>query len=286
VEAALRAELTLTLHSEEPISALAELAMAQNMLAKLHIKVNTGMNRLGFDPSNVGVLLQKLHAYPHLEVEGIFTHFATADQMDQAFTWQQLTHFTQLLDELDAAHLRPSLAHAANSAAMLQFPAAHLDMVRCGIALYGLHPDAQSCQLPPPFQPVLSWKAQIVQLTPLRPGESVSYGRTFQAAKPMVVATIPVGYADGFPRSPTHWGSVLIHGAQAPIVGRVCMDQTVVDVTALRQRGLPVAAGDEVVLIGQQQHQHLTVDMIGQRMDTINYEVVSRIMPRVPRLLV
>ncbi len=285
VEEALRRQLTLTLHDAESLAPMAQLAQSHGVHARLHLKVNTGMNRLGIEPAIVLELLQRAHAHRHnIEIEGIFTHLATADQRDQRFAQQQLARFQAVLSQLECAQLRPALAHAANSAATLQLPAAHLDMVRCGIALYGLHPSVESCRLPANFQPALAWKARIVQLTALQPGDCVGYGCTFQAERPTTVATVPIGYADGFPRSPHHWGSVLIHGAKAPIVGRVCMDQTMVDVTDLVAAGATVKSGDEVVLLGSQRGNTLSAETIGQRTGTINYEVVSRILPRVPRL--
>ncbi|MCB0010206.1 MAG: hypothetical protein KDE04_27260, partial [Anaerolineales bacterium] len=145
--------------------------------------------------------------------------------------------------------------------------------------------DPETTPLSQLFRPVLSWKAQVVHITAVAAGESVGYGRAFVAPHAMTVATLPVGYADGFPRSPHHWQSVLLHGTVAPIVGRVCMDQTMVDISALHAQGISVAVGDEVVLLGQQGASQLTAEAIGTRTGTINYEVVSRILPRVPRIL-
>jgi alanine racemase len=191
-----------------------------------------------------------------------------------------------LLDQLEQAGLRPPLAHAANSAALLTLPETHLDMVRCGIAFFGLHPDVDATRLPAGFQSAFRWKAQVAHVVQLQPGDSVSYGREFIATEPMTVAVIPVGYADGFPRRPFHWGNVLIHGCAAPILGRVCMDQTIVDVTAIVAQTGPIRQGDEVVLIGRQGELELTVDEIGRRLGTINYDVVSRILGRVPRIYI
>jgi alanine racemase len=252
--------------------------------ATVHLKVNTGMNRLGLLPQQTGEFLATLRDFTHIEVEGIFTHFATSDT-DLDFARVQLDRFTTLLQELERAGLRPRLAHAANSAATLSLPAAHLDMVRCGIILYGLDPDVEGSPLPASFRPVLRWKAQVAQVSTLQPGDGVSYGLEFVATNPMTVAVIPVGYADGFPRRPLTWGSVVIHGEHAPILGRVCMDQTVVDVTAIAAH-TPVRQGDEVVLIGEQGAQTLSAAEVARRLGTINYDVVSRILARVPRILV
>jgi alanine racemase len=264
-----------------------EIAAAARQLgkrARVHLKVNTGMNRLGVTPDEAAPLLRAMGQLDRLEVEGIFTHFATSDT-DRDFAEVQFGVFATLLDELGAAGLRPPIAHAANSAATLTMPHTHLDMVRCGITLYGLDPDEDDTPLPAGFVPALSWKAQVAQVRHLQVGDAVSYGREFVADRPMTVATIPVGYADGFPRRPYHWGSVLIHGQFAPILGRVCMDQCVVDVTQIAAVE-SVRQGDEVVIIGRQGEAEISAAEAGRRIGTINYDVVSRILARVPRYIV
>jgi alanine racemase len=281
---AVRHRITVTVFDLETVQMLDAVAAAAGVQATVHVKVNTGMNRLGLLPQTVGDFLMMLRDFRHITVEGLMTHFATSDT-DREFAHLQFTRFTRLLDELAAAGLRPPLAHAANSAATLFMPETHLDMVRCGIALYGLDPDVDAAPLPPGFCPALSWKAQVAQVSFLQPGDAVSYGREFVAEQPMTVAVVPVGYADGFPRRPTTWGSVLIHGAEAPLLGRVCMDQFVVDVTAIAAQ-TPVRQGDEVVLIGRQGDRALSAAEVGRRLGTINYDVVSRILPRVPRRMV
>jgi alanine racemase len=283
-------ELTTTVYDLETAQALNQAAQLQARrsqvhLAKVHLKVNTGMNRLGVRPEAAVGVLRELVKLPGIEVEGIFTHFATSDS-DRAFACVQFGRFQQLLAELAAEELRPPIAHAANSAAALYMPETHLEMVRCGIALYGLHPDVDGARLPSGFRPALSWKARIAQVDRLQPGESVSYGQEYVATAPVVSAVIPVGYADGFPRRPHTWGSVLVHGQPAPILGRVCMDQTVVDVTAIVEQGEFVQQGDEAVLIGAQRNAVVTAEEVGERLGTINYDVVSRILGRVPRQLV
>jgi alanine racemase len=278
--------ITTTVFDLESAGALATAAAAANTQAVVHVKVNTGMNRLGIAPEAAPGFLAQLQREQPLQVEGLFTHFATADLADKGFLYEQFARFERLLAQLKAKGLRPPLAHAANSAALLTVPATHLEMVRCGIALYGLHPDAEATRLPAGFAPVLSWKAMVAHVLQLQPGESVSYGQEFIASNPMTVAVIPVGYADGFPRRPHHWGSVLIHGQPAPILGRVCMDQTIVDVSTIVQGGRPVCQGDEVVLLGRQGNAELGADQVAERLHTNNYDVVSRILPRVPRVYV
>ena len=278
---AVRYGLTTAVYDQAMLAALDQAALP-NQPALVHLKVNTGMNRLGLLPAEVPQFLEAARRFTGVQVEGIFTHFATSDLDDKSFAWEQFVLFRALLTQLEALGLRPPLAHAANSAAMLTMPETYLDLVRSGIALYGLHPDAEETRLPPEFRPALRWKTQLAQIRQLQPGESVSYGREFVATQPMMIGVIPVGYADGFPRRPFHWRNVLIHGCPAPILGRVCMDQAMVDVTAIRA----AQQGDEVVLIGRQGNAELTVDEVATRLHTNNYDVVSRILARVPRLIV
>ena len=284
-EVAISHRITVAVYDLETAQAFAEAATLEQP-AVVHVKINTGMNRLGLLPAEAPNFLKILHTMPRLSVEGIFTHFATSDLDDKDFAWVQFHQFQHLLTLLNEQGLRPPLAHAANSAAMLTMPETHLDMVRTGIALYGLHPDPDETRLPVAFRPALSWKTEIAQVRTLQPGETVSYGREFIAAQPMTIAVLPVGYADGFPRRPFHWGSVLIHGHVAPLLGRVCMDQVMVDVSAIVAESGPVRQGDEVVLIGCQNDAQLTAEMIAKRLGTNNYDVVSRILARVPRIVV
>jgi alanine racemase len=278
--------VTPTIFDLATAQALDAAARAANRRATIHVKVNTGMNRLGLRPEQVTTFLSELAALSMLEAEGIFTHFASADLADKRFAQEQLARFVTLLSQIERAGLRPPLAHAANSAALLTMPESYLDMVRCGIALYGLHPDAVETPLPPEFRPALTWKAEVAHVVDLRAGESVGYGEEFVASQPMTVAVVPVGYADGFPRRPYHWNAVLIHGQPAPILGRVCMDQTIVDVSEICATQGQVYQGDEVVLLGRQGDQVLGVDEIAARLHTNNYDVVSRIMARVPRVYI
>jgi alanine racemase len=287
---AVRYQLSITVYDVEIVDALNQAAAATEQAlpgqARVHVKVNTGMNRLGLTPAAVPAFMETLQRFAHVQVEGIFTHFATSDLADKSFAYEQFDRFNALLIELTARRLRPPLAHAANSAALLTMPETYLDLVRTGIALYGLHPDADETRLPIGFRPALCWKTQIAQVRQIQPGESISYGREFTAPQSMTVAVLPVGYADGFPRRPFHWGSVLIHGCLVPILGRVCMDQTVVDVTAIMVEHGAVQQGDEVILIGRQGNAELSAETVATRLGTNNYDVVSRILPRVPRLVV
>lgn len=283
---ALANAVTLTVFELETATALHTAAHAAGQRLTIHVKVNTGMNRLGVRAEEAPALLAALATLDGLTVEGVFTHFATSDELDKTHAEAQFTRFQALLDTLRRTGLRPPLAHAANSAALLTMPHTHLDLARSGIALYGLDPDMAQCTLPAGFRPALAWKAIVTQVSDLAPGEAVSYGREFIADHPMRTATLPIGYADGFPRRPQTWGSVLIHGQHAPILGRVCMDQTVVDVTAIEAATGPVRQGDEVVIIGRQGDASISAESASVRVGTNNYDIVSRILARVPRIYV
>jgi len=279
---AVRLGLTLTLYAVESAQALSRAACALGRTVKVHVKVDSGMGRLGIRAEQISEILELLHEIidlPGLELEGIFTHFATADMQDQAHARVQLTSFQNVLQVIGEKHIHPGVVHAANSAAIFSLPEAHFDMVRPGIALYGLDPSPE-VRLPAGFRPALSFKTQVAQVKVVPEGECISYGCTYITERATRIAILPVGYADGFRRAPTNWGSVLIHGQEAPLLGRVCMDQSIVDVTHIPQ----VRVGDEVVLIGRQGEAVLTAEQVAQRLGTINYEVVSEILARVPRV--
>ena len=279
---AVRLRLTLTLYSLESAQALSRAAQALNQAVKVHVKVDTGMGRLGIRAEGIAEivgLLREITKLPHLELEGIFTHFAMADTQDQTHARMQLVQFQHVLQYIEGEHIRPPLVHTANSAAIFSLPEAHFDIVRPGIALYGLDPSSE-VRLPAEFRPALSFKTQVAQVKDIPEGESISYGCTYTTDRSTRVAILPVGYADGFRRAPTNWGSVLVHGQEAPLLGRVCMDQCIIDVTHIPH----VKVGDEVVLIGQQGTASFTAEQVAQRLGTINYEVVSEILARVPRV--
>ncbi|MHB1354797.1 MAG: alanine racemase [Anaerolineae bacterium] len=272
-------DVTVTLFALDTAQALARAAASLGRLASCHIKVDTGMGRLGLMPAEVVSFTQELRNLPLLRVDGIFTHLASADEPDFSYARYQLSLFDGVLAELRQVDQVPRYIHAANSAALLRLPQSRYNLVRPGIALYGINPSG-AAPCPDDFRPALSFKCQIAQIKELPPGSAVSYGCTFITQRLSRIAVIPVGYADGFRRAPRNWGYVLVSGQRAPIVGRVCMDQTMIDVT-----DIPSARqGDEVVLIGNQGNEHLTVDQVAEQLGTINYEVVSEILARVPRL--
>lgn len=272
-------DLAATVFNLDVARALSRAGRELDRQVRIHIKVDTGMGRLGLLPGEVLPAVTALQQIPGLVLEGIFTHFSVADT-DPDYTRRQLATFKQALDALAAAGIVFPLVHAANSAAILTLPETHFAMVRLGIAMYGLHP-APQIRLPVDFRPALSFKTQIAQVKLLPAGSYVGYGNSYQTVGPQRIAVIPVGYADGFRRAPRHWGEVLVRGQRAPLVGRVCMDQAMIDVTAIPG----VRQGDEVVLIGEQGTERLTAEEVADRLGTVNYEVVSEILARVPRVV-
>lgn len=272
-------DVAATVFSLDVARALSRAAVELHSRARVHVKVDTGMGRLGLLPDQVVGFMQELAALPGLALEGIFTHFALADSRDKSYTAWQLARFRGVLEALSALGIRLPCIHAANSAAILEMPETHFNMVRLGIAMYGLDPSPE-VRCPADFRPALTFKTLVAQVKELPAGSAISYGCSFRTIRPSRIAVIPVGYADGFRRAPVHWGEVLVRGTRAPIVGRVCMDQTMIDVTDIPG----VREGDEVVLIGQQGQERITVEDVADRLGTINYEVISEILARVPRI--
>jgi len=273
-------DITVTLFDAQVARALSRAGGDLGRRARAHVKVDSGMGRLGQLPENVLPFVREIHALPNLELDGILTHMSSADDTDLAYTHGQLARFEGVLDDLRDDGLLPRRIHAANSACILRLPESWYNMVRLGIAMYGLDP-SPDCPCPPEMLPALSFKCQVAQVKTLPPGSDISYGRTYTTTRTSRIAVIPVGYADGFRRAPQHWGEVLVRGARAPIVGRVCMDQTMIDVTDIPG----VRQGDEVVLIGTQGDERITADEVAASLGTINYEVISEILARVPRVV-
>lgn len=273
---AVREDLSQTVYSYETARRCSQAARELDKKARLHIKVDTGMSRLGIAPSALADFLQFVAKLPGLEIEGIYSHLAAADA-DNDFTVKQIQTFTgavELSRPFFAA--RPPLLHLCNSAGTLAYPGAHFDMVRAGLAVYGLWP-ASGLAGTIPLRPALKLKAAVSQVRQLPAGAPVGYGCGYKMPRDGSIATIPIGYADGWDRGLSNRGQVTIAGRAAPIAGRVCMDQSMVDVTGLP----PVSAGDEALLLGG---EDCPVESIAAILGTINYEIVSRISPRVPRI--
>jgi alanine racemase len=268
-------DVALTAWSAEQVDAAAVAAARAGRPARLHLKVDTGMSRLGVTPEGARDLAQHVRGRRAVVLEGIFTHFACADDPASSSADDQLRLFGEVVDSL--GDVRPPLVHAANSAAILRLPGSWLDLVRLGIAMYGLSPGA-AVPLLPGMRPAMTWKAVLAQVKTLPPGRGISYGHTYVTTRTERIGTLPVGYADGWRR--IDGNEVLVRGRRLPIVGRVCMDQCMV-----RLDDVPGAApGDEVVLVGRQGDDEITGDDVAARWGTIGYEVVCVVGRRVPRV--
>ncbi len=278
-EVASELNLSMVVASMDCMQSAIEASKATGVSFKLHVKVDTGMNRVGIrSAAELEQVLYAIENEPALELEGLMTHFACADETDKSYTHMQNERFKQFIDIVHKRGLSP-IVHAANSAAALGCKDMVYDMVRIGISLYGCYPsDEVSREIT--LAPALSLHSQITTIKTVEPGEKLSYGGTFTATKRMRVATLPIGYADGFNRLLSGNGDVLIRGARAPIVGRVCMDQTLVDVTNIEDAQLL----DEVVCIGSQGGEQILASEFANKIGTINYEVLCAISKRVPRL--
>jgi alanine racemase len=261
------------------LPALAKAARSHPAPYPIHLKVETGMGRLGFSPEELFSLLDNPIVQSPLQVEGMMTHLADADGTDSASTERQLGAFRTILEQIRQRGFTLPLIHTANSAAIVRFPEAHFSLVRPGIMLYGYHTLPATVPASD-LRPVLSLQTRIVQLRTIPRGGTVSYNGTFVAARPTRIAVLPIGYADGYSRRLSHCGSVLIQGRRAPIVGLVCMDMIMVDVTDLA----PVQVGEIVTLIGQQGQESIWADEVADWIGTIPYEVLCGIGSRVPRL--
>jgi len=275
----IRWRLTPSLITLEFAQALSGSAAAGGQIVPVHVKVDTGMSRYGLMPEETVEFMLALRRLPGIQIEGLFTHFATADSADPVFVRRQLAIFNELRAVLSENGIQIPVAHTANSAATMRLPETHLNAVRPGIAMYGLRP---SDQWQPVFEirPALALKSMVCRVRDIPAGAGVSYGRTFVAEKTTRVALVPVGYGDGYHRILSNRGSVLIRGSRAPILGRVCMDQFVVDVSAIPG----VQQEDEVVLVGAQGSEAIRAEEVASLAGTINYEVTTSLLPRVARL--
>jgi alanine racemase len=244
-----------------------------------HLKVDTGMGRLGVLAAEATRWIPELKRLQALKLDGVFSHFSHAESVEGEYTRKQLMIFNDVISQLRAEGLAPPLVHFANSAATITLPAAYFNMVRPGLMLYGVYPSAaMASQIA--LKPVLSWKTKILQLKKVPSGASISYGQTFVTKRESLIATLPVGYADGYSRLLSNRGQALVAGQRAPIAGRVCMDLTMIDVTDIRN----VQQGDEVVLLGRQGAAEISADEMAAWTNTISYEILTSIGARVPRI--
>ena len=269
-------DLAVTVFQAEVARALSEAAGRAGRLARIHLKIDTGMGRIGVAPHDAVALARSLRALPHIAVEGCFTHLATADDVDLAPAQAQLAAFRTVLDELGRAGVAVGMRHAANSAAVLALPDSHFDLVRCGIAVYGVAP-APHLRGRVRLRPAMRLRARIVHAKRVDTGTPIGYGHVYRTQRPATIVTVPVGYADGYPRLAGLRGQVVINGHRLPIAGRISMDQLTVDAG-----DAPIKIGDEVELWGDA----LPVDEVANAAQTISYEVLAGVSARVPRVFI
>lgn len=273
-DSALLYDLRPAVYQMEVVQECAKWARAYRRKMPLHIKVDTGMGRVGLRPEQVVEFVKQVNSLPSVEVEGLFTHFAVADEPANPMTSEQLARYAQVLADLKAEGIEIPLRHTCNSAGIMLHPEGHYDMVRAGIAMYGLAPDP-AVTWPVELKPALSWKTRISFLKEVEAGAPLSYGATYRAAERERIAVVPVGYADGLSRTLSNRGQMLVNGHPCPIVGRVCMDQTLIRIPD----GVAAQVGDDVIIVGP----GLPAEAMAALLGTINYEIVCDIGPRVPR---
>ena len=275
---AIKNDIRLTVFDFETAQLVSEAAKAIDSDAKIHIKIDTGMSRIGFFPTAESAgIIKEISALPGIEIEGIFTHFYASDSADKTSALEQVEKFNNFCGVLEEKGVNIPIKHCSNSAAAISMPEANLDMVRLGIAMYGLYPSDDVHELE--LVPALSLKSHIVMVKEIPAGTSVGYGGTYTAAGPVKVATVPVGYADGYFRLLSNKGYVLINGCTAPIIGRICMDQFMVNVSSVPD----VSRGDEVILVGSSEDKTVTMEEISALAGSFNYEFACDIGKRVPR---
>lgn len=279
----LQHEIRMNVYDEEMAQAISDVAVKEGKTAYIHIKLDTGMARLGFQicPESVETI-KRISQLPNLCMEGVFTHFAKADEADKSFTKFQIEEYKKMTDWLADAGVRFEYSHSSNSAGIIDVPEANMDLVRAGISIFGLYPSEEVDKNAVDLKPALELKSHVASVKEIEEGTPVSYGGTFKAPHRMKIATVPVGYGDGYPRSLSNNGYVLIRGRRAPIVGRICMDQFMADVTEIED----VRFGDKVTLIGRDKEEWLPVERLGELSGRFNYEFVCCLGKRIPRVYV
>lgn len=276
-------EVRMAVFKYDMAKEISDAAVRLKKNAIIHIKADTGMSRIGIKPDESGAdVVKQIATLPNITVEGIFTHFAKADETDKTATYEQIRKFNEIVALIESRGVKIPIKHCSNSAGIVEIKEANMDVVRAGITLYGLWPSNEVDKTIINLKPVLSLKSKIVYIKEIEAGTSVSYGGTFTAGKITRVATIPVGYGDGYPRSLSNKGYVLIHGKKAPILGRVCMDQFMVDVSDITE----AKELDEVTLVGESEGARLTVEEVGGISGRFNYEFVCDLGKRIPRVYI
>ena len=279
----LKHEIRMNIYTEEMAESISRMAAREGKTAYMHIKLDTGMSRLGFGINEQSVeTIKRISKMPNVNMEGIFTHFTKADEKDKSFTKKQIQEFVWMTERLKEKNVRFAYEHCSNSAGIIDVPEANFDIVRAGISTYGLYPPEEVDKTNVKLKPAFALKSHVAFVKEIESGTPVSYGGTFVAKEKMKIATIPVGYADGYPRSLSNKGYVLIRGKKAPILGRVCMDQFMVDVTQIEG----VSFGDKVTMIGKDGNEILPVEVLSELSGRFNYEFVCDLGKRIPRVYV
>jgi alanine racemase len=277
--AAIEYDLRLTISDVVTAERVGELARRANRVVPIHCKIDTGMGRQGFPVDTAVAEMMHLTRISHIDIEGVATHFPVAENARDSFTANQIRQFRHVLRQIEKEGIPYEMAHAANSAAIVNHPASAFDRVRPGLMTYGVWP-TDSPPASSPLSPVLRWETQVILVKDIQKGETVGYGRTFTAGEPIRVAVLPVGYADGYKHSLSNRASVLIRGKRCAVRGRISMDQTVVEVTHVPG----VAVGDVATLIGSDGDESITVEELAERAGTIPYEILTGIGARVERV--
>ncbi len=260
---------------------LSDIAVAKGKICHIHIKIDTGMSRIGFQVNtDTADVIEQIAKLPNIEIEGIFTHFASADTKDKTSTYVQMELFAKMCHMLEEKGITIPVKHCSNSAGIIDLPEANMNVVRAGIILYGLWPSDEVSREKMDLHPVMSLKSHVSYVKELEAGRAISYGGTYVTPEKQIIATIPVGYGDGYARSLSNKGYVLIRGQKAPICGRICMDQFMVDVSHIEG----VVEGDEVTLLGRDGQYCITMEELGDMSERFNYEFACLITPRVPRV--
>lgn len=276
-------DIRMNVYTEDMAKEIANMARREGKTAYLHIKLDTGMGRLGFSITEESVeAITRISKLSNVKMEGVFTHFAKADEKDKTFTMQQIQQFESMTRLLKEQGVTFVYEHCSNSAAIIDVPEAKFDIVRAGISTFGLYPSEEVDKEAVHLKPALALKSHVAFVKEIEPGTSISYGGTFVAEKKMKIATIPVGYGDGYPRALSGVGYVLIRGKKAPILGRICMDQFMVDVTHIEDASF----GDKVTLIGRDGNEYISVEMLGELSGRFNYEFICDLGKRIPRVYV
>ena len=280
----IKEDIRSTVFTLDTAKELSDIAVKNKKNCKIHLKIDTGMTRIGINPDAEGLaLIRQICALPSLEIEGIFTHFATADESDKTKTYHQMQLFQEFAEQVEQEiQQKIPMKHCSNSAGIVELPEANMDAVRAGIILYGLWPsDIVQANNRIQLKPMFTLKSRVVYVKTVPKGQEISYGGTYTTMRETKVATICIGYGDGYPRSLSNVGVVLLQGQRVPILGRVCMDQFMVDVTDLN---LPVCVGDIVTLIGKDDRECITMEELGKLSGSFNYELVCDIGKRIPRI--